>query len=73
MITTEFLEGVVSWFNEVKGYGFIKCSAGTEYFVHYKEIAMQGFKKLKDGQRVSFTKRKTDKGWCAENVTVIPD
>ncbi len=61
--------GVVKWFNKTKGFGFI-TDGSNDYFVHFKEIAMPGFKELQPDQKVTFTSRKTEKGLCAENVKV---
>lgn len=61
--------GVVKWFHESKGYGFID-SQDKSYFVHYSQILKKGFKILKEGDKVSFTPVQADKGLCAENVIV---
>lgn len=62
--------GVVKWFNEDKGFGFIG-SEGTDYFVYYKEIQSEGFKTLKEGQKVQFTAGMSPKGACAQSVSVV--
>lgn len=55
--------GTVKWFNETKGYGFITPDdGGSDLFAHYSEIQSKGFKKLADGQRVSFEVKKGPKG-----------
>ncbi len=47
--------GTVKWFNDSKGFGFITPDGGGEdLFAHFSEINMQGFKTLKEGQKVSF-------------------
>lgn len=56
--------GIVKWFNDAKGYGFIE-SGGKDYFIHYKEIQAEGFKSLKEGDKVNFTPSKSDKGLIA--------
>lgn len=61
------LKGTVKWFNSNKGFGFIEIN-GTDYFVHYKDIEMTGYKNLKDGQTVEFTAIKTPKGMTAKEV-----
>ena len=43
-------EGIVKWFNDAKGFGFIKMDDQTELFVHYSDLVMDGFKTLKEGQ-----------------------
>ena len=63
--------GTVKWFNAQKGYGFITCEDGTEVFVHYSAIAMDGFKVVTEGQEVEFEVVAGEKGSQAQNVTVI--
>lgn len=63
--------GTVKWFNEQKGFGFI-ASEGKDYFVYFKEIQGQGFKTLKEGQKVQFTPGTSAKGVCANGVSVLP-
>ena len=52
--------GTVKWFNEKKGYGFITDEQGNDVFVHFSGIAMEGFKTLKDDQKVQFWTRFQD-------------
>ena len=59
--------GKVKWFDEGKGYGFIE-SGGRDYFVHYKEIEMTGFKTLQTEESVNFTAKTTPKGLTATQV-----
>lgn len=61
-------QGTVKWFNESKGYGFIKVDDGTEAFVHHNEIAGEGFKTLTEGQTVTFDVVQDAKGPRATNV-----
>lgn len=61
--------GVVQWFNDAKGYGFIKRSDGSDVFVHFTAIQGNGFKTLKEGQEVEFTIIKGKKGLQAEDVS----
>ncbi|MGR6860229.1 transcription antiterminator/RNA stability regulator CspE [Aliivibrio salmonicida] len=55
--------GIVKWFNEEKGFGFItQDNGGADVFVHFRAIASEGFKTLKEGQKVSFTVEQGQKG-----------
>lgn len=64
--------GVVKFFNEKKGFGFIIADEGGEsLFVHFSNIAGDGFKTLADGQRVSYVPEKGAKGMQATQVRVI--
>ncbi|HNM03560.1 MAG TPA: cold shock domain-containing protein, partial [Leptospiraceae bacterium] len=58
-------------FNKTKGYGFISADSGEEIFVHYSEIITDGFKQLKDGERVEFQIVKGKKGPAAAQVKGI--
>ncbi|MCU0557557.1 MAG: cold-shock protein [Desulfobacterales bacterium] len=64
-------EGVVKWFNDSKGYGFIEQENGPDVFVHHSGINASGFKSLKEGDRVTFDITEGQKGPAAVNVTVI--
>jgi len=61
----------VKWFNEKKGYGFIQQEGGGDLFVHYSAIQGDGFKSLKEGQKVNFEIEETPKGPKAKNVQII--
>jgi len=64
--------GVVKWFNDEKGFGFIKHEGGKDVFVHYNSIkGVNGRRTLREGQRVSFEITEGKKGPQAENVTII--
>jgi CspA family cold shock protein len=64
--------GKVKWFNINKGYGFITPDEpGTDLFAHFKNIKMDGFKKLDTGDAVEFETEKTDKGWQAINIVPL--
>lgn len=63
--------GVVKWFNEGKGYGFISREAGGDVFVHFSAIQSEGFRTLSEGQRVEFSLEKTPKGLQAVQVRVL--
>ncbi|MBN1577462.1 MAG: cold-shock protein [Chitinispirillaceae bacterium] len=61
--------GVVKWFNEAKGYGFISPDDGSrDVFVHFSAIQSNGFKKLEEGQKVQFEVVDGAKGPNAQNV-----
>ena len=62
------LIGTVKWFNETKGYGFIARNDRPDIFVHYSAIQGNGFKTLKEGQRVEFEVGQGPKGPQAVNV-----
>lgn len=61
--------GTVKWFNETKGFGFIVAD-GKDYFVHYAEIVGEGFKVLKEGQKVLFQSESSAKGPVARAVVL---
>lgn len=61
--------GVVKWFNDQKGFGFI-ASGSQDYFVHFKEIISEGFKSLKEGDKVRFEAESSPKGPVAKSVSV---
>lgn len=61
--------GVVKWFNDAKGFGFIASDAGGEdLFAHFSEIRAEGFKSLKENQRVSFDVKAGPNGRQAANI-----
>ncbi|UTW46692.1 cold-shock protein [bacterium SCSIO 12696] len=63
--------GIVKWFNDAKGYGFIEKEGSADIFVHFREINGTGRRTLYDGQEVSFELVQGDKGLQAANVTVV--
>jgi cold shock protein len=60
--------GKVKWFNSRKGYGFITKDDGGDVFVHYSAINGEGFRSLREGDRVEFEVTQGDKGPQAANV-----
>jgi cold shock protein len=63
--------GVVKWFNDAKGFGFIKQENEPDVFVHYSQIVGDGFRTLEEGQEVRFDLREGPKGLFAENVSRV--
>lgn len=64
--------GTVKWFNDGKGYGFIAPEAGgKDLFVHYSEISGDGFRTLREGDRVEYTVGQGDKGPSAKDVIIL--
>jgi len=63
------MKGVVKWFNDTKGYGFVTLEDGGEVFVHYSAIMTDGYKTLNEGEEVEFEVREGPKGLQAANVT----
>jgi CspA family cold shock protein len=65
-------QGIVKWFNDAKGFGFITRNSGEgDVFVHFSAIQSSGFRSLPEGQAVEFSVTKGPKGWQAENVKVL--
>lgn len=65
--------GTVKWFNDAKGFGFIEPDGGgTDVFAHFSAIAMDGFKTLKQGSRVTFEIQQGPKGQLAQNIVAQP-
>ncbi len=60
--------GTVKWFNDAKGFGFISRENGEDVFVHFRAIQTQGFKSLKEGQKVNFEVVTGPKGKQASNI-----
>ncbi|QMT60832.1 MULTISPECIES: cold-shock protein [unclassified Legionella] len=65
------VNGVVKWFNESKGFGFIEQESGPDVFAHFKEILSSGFKTLTEGQRVQFIVTQGTKGLQAQNIVAL--
>jgi CspA family cold shock protein len=64
-------EGTVKWFSNEKGYGFIERDEGDDVFVHHSAIVMDGYRTLREGQRVEFEVVQGDKGLQAANVQAV--
>lgn len=64
-------KGTVKWFNNSKGYGFIKRESGEDLFVHFKSIVGDGYKTLKEGETVQFDVEQGVKGLQAVNVSRV--
>lgn len=62
------MKGTVKWFNDAKGYGFIKPPEGDEVFVHFSAIVGEGFRTLAEGEEVEFEIQESDRGVKAANV-----
>lgn len=62
------MRGRVKWFNESKGYGFIQAEAGSDVFVHFSAIQMDGYKTLNEGEEVEFDVEVQAQGRHARNV-----
>jgi CspA family cold shock protein len=72
MASSKRITGVVKWFNNAKGFGFITPDNGEkDCFVHYSAISGKGFKSLEDADRVEFEIVKGEKGPQAANVSKI--
>jgi len=66
------MQGVVKWFNQTKGFGFIVPDDGSkDVFVHYSDIQGDGFRSLNEGDNVEFDTVEGDKGQKAANVKPI--
>lgn len=64
-------QGIVKWYSDKKGMGFISDNKGTEYYVHYSQIMMDGFQTLQVGDNVTFEIKETNKGPSAIKVKKI--
>lgn len=74
MAKNETMTGTVKWFDVRKGYGFISDEDGVDCFVHFSNINMEGFKKLRAGAKVTFVESEDGNGRVtAKEVTVIEE
>jgi len=69
--TGDSVEGTVKWFNTTKGFGFITCEDGEDVFVHHSSIDVDGYKSLREGQKVRMNVTQDPKGPQAENVIPV--
>lgn len=67
----ERLVGTVKWFNAARGYGFIGREGGEDVFVHFSAIRGNGYRELREGQKVEFSIGAGPKGPQAEDVVVV--
>ena len=65
------MKGTVKWFDAKKGFGFISDEVGTDVFVHFSALQMDGFKVLDEGDEVEFEVIQGEKGPQAANVTKL--
>ncbi|AME09023.1 major cold shock protein CspA [Gemella bergeri ATCC 700627] len=64
-------QGTVKWFNEEKGFGFISVEGEKDVFVHFSSIQKEGFKTLKEGEKVEFEVEEGNRGPQAANVVAL--
>jgi CspA family cold shock protein len=64
--------GNVKWFNSKKGFGFILSPEGKDVFVHFSSIEGDGFRSLKDGEKVEYEQLEGEKGLHAQKVRRVP-
>jgi CspA family cold shock protein len=64
-------QGIVKWFNDRKGYGFISQEDGNDVFVHFSSIEASGYKTLSEGDKVDFEIEESDRGPEAKNVNKV--
>ncbi|WP_297488635.1 cold-shock protein [uncultured Cetobacterium sp.] len=65
------MKGTVKWFNDDKGFGFITAEDGKDVFAHFSQIQTEGFKKLTEGDNVTFDITQGDKGPQASNIVTV--
>jgi CspA family cold shock protein len=64
-------KGIVKWFNDKKGFGFISRESGKDIFVHHSSIVSEGFRSLKEGDPVEFSVKQDAKGQAAVDVRKV--
>ncbi len=70
-MSDQLVSGIVKWFNDEKGFGFIERDGGSDVFVHFRAINGTGRRTLQEGQKVTFEVTQGQKGPQAENVTIV--
>lgn len=65
-------EGIIKWFNDAKGYGFIDTGEGKDLFVHFSAVQSEGYKSLREGQAVEYEIGEGPNGPQAEKVVLRP-
>ena len=70
-MSDQLVTGIVKWFNDEKGVGFIERDGGPDGFVHFRSINGTGRRTLQEGQKVTFEVTQGQKGPQAENVTTV--
>jgi cold shock protein len=65
------MTGIVKWFNDAKGYGFIQQEGGNDVFVHFSAVSGSGYRSLTEGQNVQFDVVSDRGKECAANVIVL--
>jgi len=68
---SERYQGTIKWFSAPKGYGFIGREEGDDVFVHFSAIQMDGYRRLKEGQKVEFSIEEGPKGFQAAEVVIL--
>lgn len=69
--SNNIMRGVVKWFNDEKGFGFITNSLKEDIFIHYSAIEGEGYKSLNESDEVEFELIITDKGFQAKNIKLL--
>ncbi len=64
-------QGIVKWFNNEKGYGFVTRETGGDVFVHHSAIQAEGFRSLNEGDKIEFDVARGPKGLQAQNVVKV--
>ncbi len=64
-------QGIVKWFNNEKGYGFVSRDSGGDVFVHQSAIQAEGFRSLNEGDKIEFEVERGPKGLRAQNVVKV--